>query len=324
MKLVIFFLFTLSLFGYELDEWELERTNFYFENDIFSKTDSQYTAGGKLVNIYTLPKSSFFKIPFLSDYDKEHFFSMGIAQQVFTPDDINASKLITDDRPYAGWLYLEFGIHQTGDDQLDSLLLQIGAIGKLSGAEGLQTEIHKITGSSSPNGWKNQLHSEIGINLTYQHKWHINGESYLGMSSDLVPYYSVSLGNVKTQLSSGLFMRFGWNILQDYGSSHIGTDGENGIPLENYGLCKSASLWSFTFNFGSSLRAVAYDIFLDGNSLHSSHSVDKENLIVYGSYGFTARYQHLTLDYILTTSTSHFVAEKSTHKFGTILLSYLY
>ena len=40
----------------EAKEWRLERTNFYFENDIFLHTDSQYTNGVKLANVYFIPQ----------------------------------------------------------------------------------------------------------------------------------------------------------------------------------------------------------------------------------------------------------------------------
>ena len=87
MKFFLIFsiLFHITLSAKELEEipidmpWRLERTNFYFENDLFLGTDSQYTSGWKLSNLYYIPhvSSELLKIPFLYDVSGAHFFFYG-------------------------------------------------------------------------------------------------------------------------------------------------------------------------------------------------------------------------------------------------------
>ncbi|MFK5938448.1 MAG: lipid A deacylase LpxR family protein [Sulfurimonas sp.] len=329
--LIITLLMSVVIFADELslkqdDTWRLERTNIYFDNDVFLSTDNQYTAGVKLSNVYFIPHTDndFLKVPFVYDEQKAHFVSLGIAQQMYTPVDLTRSDLIEDDRPYAGWLYLEYGLHQSSADELDSFLVQIGIVGKYSGAEFSQKTIHGVIGSEKAEGWDNQLNNELGINLIYQHKWRFVPDTFLGMDSNLIPFVGASLGNVKTKASAGVLARFGWYPSKDFGSSSIDIGGENGIPIRTNCLCSQYEPWSFTFNFSASGDGVARDIFLDGNTFTDSHSVEKENFIGHASYGFTARYNHVSLDYIVTYSTEHFTKETSGHKFGTILLSYLY
>ena len=308
------------------ESWRLERTNIYFDNDVFISTDNQYTAGAKISNVYFMPEvnNDLLKIPFVYDVNKAHFISLALAQQMYTPNDLTRSDLIVDDRPYAGWLYVELGLHQSSKSELDSFLVQVGIVGKYSGAEYVQKTIHGAVGSQKAEGWDNQLHNELGVNLIYQHKWRYVPDTFLGMDSNIIPFVGASLGNVKTKASAGVLARFGWNPSKDFGSSSIDIGGKNGIPVRTNCLCSAYEPWSFTFNFSASGDGVAHDIFLDGNTFAKSHSVEKENFIGYVSYGFTARYKHVSLDYIVSYSTEHFTKENSGHKFGTILFSYLY
>ena len=310
----------------EKTPWRLERINFYFENDLFFNTDNAYTAGLKLSSVYFVPKTKnlFEKIPFIYDEKNAHYISMGIAQQTYTPTDKKASKLIVNDRPYAGWTYFEYGVHESSGDELDSLIIQLGIIGEYSGAEYIQKNVHSIRGIDTPNGWDNQLNNELGLNLMYQHKWRFVPDTVYGVQSNFIPFVEGNLGNIRTEVKTGMLMRFGWNPIEDFGSSSIDIGGENGIPIRTNCLCPIYQPWSFTFNLALAGKAVARNIFLDGNSFSESHSIEKEHLVGYTSVGLSVRYHHYALDYILTDFTKQFTAEKSDHKYGSLLFSYVY
>lgn len=315
LSLVLFFIvYVNSILADEV--WDLQRSNFYFENDIFLQKDAQYTSGWKLSNVYYLPEKSTLLQP--------SFLSLGIAQQIYTPQDLNQSELIVDDRPYAGWLYLELGYHQSSEYSLDSFSIQLGIVGKLSGAQAVQQIFHTITDSNAPKGWNNQLNNELGINLIYQHKWRYISENILGLKSSFIPFTTLSLGNVNTHINGGFLIRLGLNPIQDFGSSSIDIGGENGIPVRSNCLCKEHENWTYTLNASTKAEVVLRDIFLDGNTFSDSHSVDKENLLYYYSFGFTLRYKHFSFDYILNSSSKHFKKATSSYKFGTVVFSYLY
>jgi len=313
-------------FGNKDIPWRLERINFYFENDLFFNSDSKYTSGLKLSSVYFVPLADKFfeKVPFLYDESKAHFVSMGIAQQIFTPTDTIASELVVEDRPYAGWLYFEYGVHQSSGTELDSLSIQVGVVGAYSGGEMAQKTVHSLRDIPIPNGWDHQLNNELGVNLNYQHKWRIVPQKIYGIESNFIPFVEGSLGNVRTELKTGMLMRFGWNPIADFGSSSIDIGGENGIPIRTNCLCPVYQPWSFTFNLAFAGKAVVRNIFLDGNSFSSSHSVAKEIFVGYTSIGFNVRYNHYAFDYILTDFTKQFKLENHDHKYGSLLFSYVY
>lgn len=307
-------------------EWRLERLNLYFENDLFFQTDNKYTSGVKFSSVYYVPQvdSAFMKIPFLYDSKDTHFISLGLAQQIYTPNDTIATQVVVNERPYAGWLYFEYGIHQSSEEELDSLTLQVGIVGKASLGEAAQTAVHEWRDIPVPNGWDNQLKNELGINLIYQHKWRYIPQKVYTVSSNFIPFVEGTLGNVRTEAKAGMLMRFGWHPISDFGSSSIDVGGENGIPIRTNCLCPKYEPWSFTFNLTLAAKAVARNIFLDGNTFVESHSVAKEPLVGYTSLGLSARYHHFAFDYMLTDFTKQYKKEDKDQKYGSLLFSYVF
>ena len=308
------------------NSWVLQRSNFQYENDLVFNSDSEYTSGIKLENIYSIKNisSSWLKIPFYYDEKNYHFTSLGISQQIFTPKDTTSKNVVVNDRPYAGWLYLDFGLHESTEDELYSFSLQFGVVGPGSLAEQSQKEIHRIRHLYIPQGWDNQLKNELGINLIAQHKWLLKTDTIYGIDSNFIPFAEASLGNVKTYARVGMLMRFGINPGSDFGSSSIDVGGANGIPTVPGSLFTDGKDWSFSINLALAGTAVAHDIFLDGNTFKSSHSVEKEPFVGYAAYGFSARYKRIAMEYILTDTTKEFKLQAENHKYGSILISYIF
>jgi len=326
MKYLIWTLIFVSLLHAESEAWRFERFNYYFENDIFSSTDSEYTDGSRLSVLLYRPEGGTerLSIPFTSDYNRAHFISFSITQEMYTPSDLTQSELIVDDRPYAGWLYLEMGLHQSSEHHLDSLSLQVGMVGPASGMEQLQRLVHEATGSDVAQGWDNQLKNELGVQLNYQHKWRYVPEALRGVESSIVPYLGGEMGNVAIKANAGVLLRFGWNIPEDFGSSTIDEGGENGIPVRTKCLVETPKPWSFNFYLSAGGTLVARDLFLDGNTFSSSHSVNKALLKGYSAFGISGRYENFNIDYIKTYHTKQYEHGTSSHSIGSIIISYLF
>ena len=173
MKALLILFLVVYLLGAEEGDWEYERINYYFENDTFSSTDSEYTDGSRLSGLLYRPEADkeWLSIPFTDELERAHFISFSLTQQMFTPHDLNETAVIENDRPYAGWLYFELGLHQSSEVHLDSLSMQVGIIGPASGMEQLQEFVHEHVDSEVAQGWDNQLNNELGVQLNYQHKW---------------------------------------------------------------------------------------------------------------------------------------------------------
>jgi len=329
--------FVNSVFAYDTDNlmkataeneesWELNRFDFFFENDLFSTTDSQYSSGEKLSLLYhvTNETNPLYKLLFLDYGNYDAYVSLSLINQIYTPADLSDPSLIVDDRPYAGWTYFEYAIHKSSRENLRSLYLQVGMVGPASKSEQIQKGIHEVTGSKPPAGWDNQLDNELGVNLTYIQKWRFVPEPLGSFETSFIPFVQANLGNVSTEVTGGISARFGWNIPRDFGVSTIDAGGDIGILVLDECENMRNSNWSFSFNLTGYGSGVAHDIFLDGNTFTDSHSVDKEYFVGYLGFGFTARYKSLVVDFIQTKSTPKFKEEDNIHTVGTAVVSWLY
>ena len=304
-----------------------ERLDFHMENDATARTDNQYSAGGKLSVLYSMhgDMAETLKLPLLHDPRRTQMVSFLLAHQIYTPEDTRNPDLVPNDRPYAGWLYFGAGRHQASSTQLDSLTLTVGIIGKLSGAQAVQSAFHRLTGKTDLQGWDHQLDNEPGIILSYHHKWRFTPEPFERIETDIIPFIGGNLGNVHTDMSAGATLRIGRNIPEDFGLASIDIGGENGIPIHNENK-RPALLpsWCLLFHISLSGSAVARNIFLDGNTFSDSHSVDKHTLVGSFGYGVSIRHKHYTLAYTHLQYTKQYTTEPSQHKIGTLVFSYRY
>ena len=306
------------------DDWHFVRTDFTFENDADVRTDRAYTEGAK---IYALihrddMNDTWFKIPFTDSYQREHFISFTLGQQMFSPDDLSASEPVIGQQAYAGWLYFQTGLHQSSEHHLDTLSLKLGILGQHAYMEQVQQFIHWLIGSPKPEGWGNQLGSKPGVQLDYLHKWRYELDDFWGMESDLIPYVSGEFGNVAIEGSGGTQLRMGYNLPKDYGDSPIDEYGNSGILASKTVSYRHSSHWSYYLNFGAGASAVLYDYFLDGTTLNGVQFVEKYYGRAFASYGATLRYKAFALNYIRTHYTPLYTTQNGHTNYGSLQFVY--
>ncbi len=299
MKLFVAFLLFVALLNAKEDTWNLERFSFNLENDADFETDIGYTHGGRFSLLFFREDStdSWLNIPFSAPQNSSNFISFTYANQMYTPYDLDADNLITDDRPYAGYAYLEFGLHQATTSSLSSLSLQVGVVGPSSGMEDLQIFFHDILDARHSAGWDYQLKDEFAFNLNYTHKWYLEVNDYYGVESILVPYSGAELGNVSIKASAGALYRVGFNIPKDYGMSSLDEAGYSSISIKSKSVLAPLTSWHTHLNLSVGTNLILRDIFLDGSSFEDSHSIEKNNYNVYLGAGISLRYKKFSIDY---------------------------
>ena len=304
----------------------------YLENDLFAGTDRYYTSGAKiswssadLENLADSPYSSPFLgvfriLPYINEkaYQKNLLFTLG--QNIYTPNDTKTSALITNDRPYAGYLYLGVGVAWKTAEVRNTLALNVGVVGPSSYAEETQRLIHDVRKLDHPRGWDNQLHDELGLTGVYLRDWRwpkISRRS--GIDWELLPHAGVAVGNVQTYANVGGELRFGLNLPDDFGTAAIGPAASTSTPVDG-ALAATRSRVDFgVYLFGRvDGRAVVHNIFLDGNTFGNSHSVEKEWAVADLSAGIGTNYKNTKLAYALVYRTREFKGQKEGQLFGTI------
>ncbi|WND02452.1 lipid A deacylase LpxR family protein [Temperatibacter marinus] len=245
-----------------------------------------------------------------------------LGQNIYTPTDITKSHLLVNDRPYAGYLYFGSNITRQKGRHLESLELDVGVIGPLSGAKQVQTTWHTLIDTREPEGWDNQLSNEPALTVIYTRAVNMpllakkSGE--IGVGMDITPHGTLALGTVYTHVSVGGTLRIGTGLEREMMSpnriqpSQPGSDIFSGKGMDFY-----------TF-IGIEGRAVARNAFLDGNVFSESHRIDKKRFVGEFSIGFVGFTESWRLSYTHVFRSREFVNQRKGDFFGSVSLTKLF
>ncbi len=292
-----------------------------FENDIFYHTDRDYTNGVAIAWTTAPSDTPEFavdlarSIPFFGQTgDVRTTYAVG--QNIYTPKDLHLVDPPTTDRPYAGFLYLSMGVSQLSERDLDELQVQLGVIGPDSLAQESQTFVHSILNDVNPKGWAYQLHNEPGLVINDEHSWRaIWTGSLLGLSFDLDPHVGASVGNVYDYVNAGAMARFGLNLPNDYGPTRI----DPSLPGTNFFEPTGAlSIYGFA---GVDGRAIARNIFLDGNTWQDSRHVTKIPWVGDLQLGLALAMERWRLTFTHVFRTREYTTQSHADQFGAVNLS---
>jgi lipid A 3-O-deacylase len=301
-----------------------------FENDFFGGGTDRHFSHGTRIECLTSP------IQWMTDVaDKVPWFrserarsnpkdelkaraSFSLGQNIYTPEDTAATQLLTEDRPYAGWLYMGFGlVAEQGTKRYDKLELEIGMVGPYSFAEDVQTFWHSLLGLQVPQGWDNQLENEPGAVLYYEQTRRFERQNLgWGLDADVLPHFGGALGNVFTYGAVGITFRIGSGLEDDFGPPRI----RPSLPGSAY-FRPEKGFNGYLFA-GLEGRAVLYNIFLDGNAFTDSHSVDKKPFVGDLQAGLVFQWNRFRITYTQIFRTKEFDGQDDGDIFGSVSLSY--
>lgn len=309
------------------------------DNDFIAKRDQDYTNGFKVAwsspNVRSfaddecLPQilqsaGKLFTRLYSPAVDQGNV-TLTLGQAIYTPRDKEATTLVVDDRPYAGWTYLGFGFNTRSKYQLDSYEINLGVVGPWSGARQVQSTFHKARGISVPQGWANQLGNEFGAQAVFERKYRTDffgrNPYQSGFGADLIPHWGASLGNVATYANAGLEARIGWGLPDDFGTSPIRPAGDNSAPRSQEGISQFSRFFGMHGFVSVDGRAVARNIFLDGNTFRESHSVKKKWAVGDVALGVAANFGVYKIGLVRVYRTREFEGQKVTPRYGSLTIS---
>lgn len=274
--------------------WE----NDVFTGKLFGRSDKWYTNGFKFYNSYRPDCVPEYLPGFLGDRiaalrggqesgDAGHAIQAGnvFGQLMFTPKDLTTAAPQPMDRFWGGWLYTgivlqrqpyrnpqadgqETALHGTDDrdkDELETLELDVGVTGPLSGAEPVQRVVHAFSRSTMPSGWGNQIKTEPGIQLNYARirrawKYPDNDEA---PHLDFSWHYGGAAGTLFDYLNGGYTVRLG---------SKLTDEAPNVIESPSIGQFRKTSDALYLLA-RLDIKAVAHNTFIDGSLLREDPHV---------------------------------------------------
>jgi lipid A 3-O-deacylase len=293
-----------------------------FENDIFDNTDHDYTNGVEL-GYTTSPNgtpqwavNAARALPFFAQTgDVRTRYAIG--QAIFTPTNISLVNPPLTDRPYAGFLYGSMGLVADDGIHLDQLQVTLGVVGPDSLAENSQNFVHDIIHDQDALGWNTQLHNEPGLIISYERAVKIiPPQSLLGGVFDIEPHFGGAIGNVYDYANAGLMARFGFNLPKDYGPLRI----QPSLPGSDY-FEPTAGFGAYVFA-GVDGRAIARNLFLDGNSFEDSRSVSKKSLVGDLSLGGAVTFDAFRIAFTHVIRTREYATQTTPDRFGAVDLTF--
>lgn len=298
---------------------------FNVENDMFcGGTDRNYTSGVRVTYFDASAEvPAFFKkiaqaVPTFS-INKTTGIYYSLGQNLYTPKDITHRTQLPGDHPWAGFLYGSAGLATITHNHIDEIEATLGIVGPAALGRETQSFVHKyISHSPKPMGWDNQLKNEPGLILSWERRFPERfGFQVLGLTAGAEPHFGATLGNVYTYANAGLSLRLSpFGSLQD---DPIRV--RPSMPGTGAFLVPERRLSWYLFG-GLEGRAVARNIFLDGNTFANSYSVDKKPFVGDATAGLALTYGRVRMSYAAVYRTKEYKTQTGGNVFGTISLGF--
>ncbi|KQQ31073.1 hypothetical protein ASF61_17785 [Duganella sp. Leaf126] len=201
-----------------------------FQNDIFAGADGGgYTNGLMVAYVRSAapgaaalaPDGLLSSVAPLLAVGPAALTSVSLNQIMVTPEDISRKNPDPMDAPYLGALWVRAAQVSVQGDVADMFSLNLGMIGPASGARQAQTFIHRITGSTRPEGWDSQVSNRLLYGIERYRALRLasgDGES-VAPSLDAIVLGGVEASNLLSSVGGSAILRYGTSLKRSYASS---------------------------------------------------------------------------------------------------------
>ena len=242
--------------------------------------------------------------------------TVGLSQQIYTPDATGLAMPPSQDHPYAGVLLGTVGLVRDGADSRSTLGLSLGLVGPDALAEQVQNGFHDIIEQGHTNGWRYQIHDEPLVELTAGRTWRLPAGQLGAVETDVLPDVAAGLGNERIYGQTGVVLRFGQGLASDYGAPRVSPGPSGGDVFK-----PTRPLVWYVFA-GVDAQVVGRDIALNGNNFRDSASVTPYPLMGEAEAGFAIIAWGTRLTYTQVMQTKEFAYQRGgLHQLGSLALS---
>ncbi|WP_369048740.1 lipid A deacylase LpxR family protein [Tenacibaculum sp. UWU-22] len=268
------------------------------DNDLYiSIKKDQYYTNGLFLNYRYLSTHSNKKV-------LKRIYNFEFAQQMYTPYLSIVNDVSLHDRPFAGYLFGNFGIDlYFKSNTVLKTALKIGVLGPMAHGEEVMNFVHNLYGYKKAEGWKYQIANTFALNLETAYikpLWITNSKTI-----DINWCNSVRLGTIFTKVNTGIYSRFSLLPLKRMVNS-IAFGGN----LNQKNLNKSNGSREFFIYVKPSIGLVGYDATIQGSLFNDNSPVT-----------FDIKHFQYTADLGVLFSKNRYIFEYSIHYYSKKLKS---
>ncbi len=311
----------ISLYARQSDDHILRREfQVTVDNDalFFGSNDKYYSSGIFLKYRRLLRQESrWFQFFNKKQNLSKAIVSYDLVHRMYTSRDIDETLEELVDRPYAGWVNVNFGMsYHFKNDAVLVFDYDLGWLGPATRTEDVQVWWHDTFNMKPPNGWRYQINNTLATNFSvFYQKRLFHAENVF----DLIAEQFVQVGTIRNNLRSGLTMRLG-NVLglanSVYTSSKMG-----GARQKIRDIPTDERTEEFYLYVNATIERVLYNTTIEGNFIGEPSVFTKEALpwVVHQTWGIarSGRYFDYRLAVVLR---SREIEDALRHKYITISL----
>lgn len=281
---IFFLLFTTAFFAQN----KHGEIGVVIDNDLFTSTvNDQYYTNGIEIFYRFLDKN---ENPNINKKIMEFKFG----QYIFNPHTVKAASISKHDRPFAGQLFAEVGLHKFyQNESVFKMTGQVGVVGPSSGAMEFQELFHKAFGYKDVEGWNYQIKNTLAVqgNLFYSKKIL---PSKFNENVDFSVQGEANFGTILNGITVGPLVRFSLKKLLPFYDSNL-----YGASL-NSDKEKYKEQQEFYFYINPNLNYQVYDATIQGSMFNNESPVtyDLRPFRFYGEAGFKYRKNHWNFHYV--------------------------
>ena len=278
------------------------------DNDLYtsSRYDMYYTNGLELFYRYASKNNS-------EKVDKE-ITEFTLGQYIYTPRFIEAPNTALVDRPYAGYLFGEFGkSFFYKSESVVKTSFQIGYVGPNAFGEQVQSNLHEFIGYKKVIGWEYQIKNALAVQAQVLY----SKKLFASSTSTAIDFHwrsEAALGTVLSGASTGFVSRIALKKLVPINDSNF------------YNGSIGSNTSEFYFYIAPSINYQLYDATIQG-SLFNDNSPITFSIVPFrfnGEAGFKYRKNNLNLSYVFMYRGKELYSKTiSGYFYGSIGLSYL-
>ncbi|WP_158796755.1 lipid A deacylase LpxR family protein [Pedobacter sp. L105] len=243
-------------------------------------------------------------------------YEITVGQKMFNPYSGYAPDPTIQDRPFAGYLYVEGAMNWFYSDESSlQTNIQVGTTGKNSLGEAGQKLLHRTFNFYSIDGWQYQIKGEAQVNASA-----LYSKLLARVADNALEFSFEGYGNLGTTFDgagAGILLRTGsLNQLFNSSSYHA--------VIGNNAKTKALVKREFFFYAKPQLNWVAYDTTIEGSIFNNNSPVTfgQKPIVFAQQFGLNYSSQRFTIDFNTTFKTKEVKSDAIADHWGSISMFY--